>query len=73
MLIGAHKTQRMASSLAFSEWYHKDGDEFLNHIVLVTWWIMGFICECWNQRAVKVLDACTFTKPAKKCKQMPSY
>jgi hypothetical protein len=34
MLTGVHKTQRMA--LAFFERYHKDGDEFLNHIVRVT-------------------------------------
>jgi hypothetical protein len=33
MLTGAHKTQRMASALTFLERYHKDGDEFLNHIV----------------------------------------
>jgi hypothetical protein len=35
MLTGAHKTQRIASALAFSERYHKDGDEFLNHIVRI--------------------------------------
>jgi hypothetical protein len=31
-----HKIQRMASALTFLEKYHKDGDEFLNHIVGVT-------------------------------------
>jgi hypothetical protein len=36
MLTGAHKTQGMASALTFFERYHKDGDEFLNHIVRVT-------------------------------------
>jgi hypothetical protein len=37
MLMGAHKMQRMASALVeFLERYHKDGDEFLNHIVGVT-------------------------------------
>jgi hypothetical protein len=35
MLMGAHKTQRMSSALTFLERYHKDGDEFLNHIVRV--------------------------------------
>jgi hypothetical protein len=35
-LAGAHKTQRMASALAFLEQFHKDGDEFLSHIVRVT-------------------------------------
>jgi hypothetical protein len=36
MITGAHKTQRMVSALAFLERHHKDGDEFLNHIVRVT-------------------------------------
>jgi hypothetical protein len=36
MLTGAHKTQRMASALTFLRRYHKDGDEFLNHIVRIT-------------------------------------
>jgi hypothetical protein len=36
MLTGAHETKRMASALTFSEWYHKNGDEFLSHIVRVT-------------------------------------
>jgi hypothetical protein len=37
MIKGDHKTQRMASAfIDFSERYHKDGDEFLNHIVRVT-------------------------------------
>jgi hypothetical protein len=38
MLTGAHKMQRMASALTltFLERYHKDGDEFLSHIVWVT-------------------------------------
>jgi hypothetical protein len=36
VLTGAHKMQRMASALNFLEQYHKDGDEFLNHIIQVT-------------------------------------
>jgi hypothetical protein len=28
-----HKMQKMISALTFLEQYHKDGDEFLNHIV----------------------------------------
>jgi hypothetical protein len=36
MLMGKHKMQGMASALTFLEWYHKDGNEFLNHIVQVT-------------------------------------
>jgi hypothetical protein len=35
MLTGAHKTQRIASALTFLERHHKNGDEFLNHIVRV--------------------------------------
>jgi hypothetical protein len=33
MLTGA---QRMLSALTFSEQYHKDGNEFLHHIVQIT-------------------------------------
>jgi hypothetical protein len=36
ILTGAHKTQKMASALTFLGLYHKDGDEFLNHIIRVT-------------------------------------
>jgi alpha-amylase/alpha-mannosidase (GH57 family) len=36
MLTGVQKMQRMVSTLTFLERYHKDGDEFLNHIVQVT-------------------------------------
>jgi hypothetical protein len=34
MLTDAHKMQRMASALTFSERYHKNGGEFLNHIII---------------------------------------
>jgi hypothetical protein len=30
------KMQKMASAFTFLEWYHKDGDTFLNHILRVT-------------------------------------
>jgi hypothetical protein len=33
MLTGAHKMQRMALALTSLERYHKDGDEFLSHII----------------------------------------
>jgi hypothetical protein len=37
MLTGAHRMQRMVSAFVdFLERYHKDGDEFFNHIVRVT-------------------------------------
>jgi hypothetical protein len=35
-LMGTHKTQRLASALTLLERYHKDGDEFLSHIIGVT-------------------------------------
>jgi hypothetical protein len=37
MLTGTYKTQRMTLALTFSEQYHKDGDEHLNHIVRATY------------------------------------
>jgi hypothetical protein len=36
LLTDAHKMQRLASALTFLEWWHKGGDEFLNHIGRVT-------------------------------------
>jgi hypothetical protein len=36
ILTGAHKTQRVPLALTFLEQYHKDGNEFLSHIVWVT-------------------------------------
>jgi hypothetical protein len=36
ILTVVHKTQRMASALPFLEQCHKDGDEFLSHIIRVT-------------------------------------
>jgi hypothetical protein len=37
MLKGSHKMQRIASNgFDFLERYHKDGDEFLNHIVAIS-------------------------------------
>jgi hypothetical protein len=35
MLTGAHEMQRMPLALTSLEGYHKDGDEFLSHIVRV--------------------------------------
>jgi hypothetical protein len=49
----------------FSERYHKDGDEFLNHIRRVTADETSvFNCGYWNLRAVKAVDANTFTGEA---------
>jgi hypothetical protein len=33
MLMAAHKTDRMALTLTFSERYYRDSDEFLNHFI----------------------------------------
>jgi hypothetical protein len=34
--IGAHRSQRMALALTYLGRYHKDGNEFLSHIIRVT-------------------------------------
>jgi hypothetical protein len=63
MLTGAHKTQRMASVLTFSEWYHKDGDEFLNHIVTSdNPWVLFVNVE--TKKSSQAVEAHTFTKQA---------
>jgi hypothetical protein len=36
MLKGAHETQKMALALPLLEWYHKDGDKCISHIIWVT-------------------------------------
>jgi hypothetical protein len=36
MITSAYKMQRTASALTFIDRYHKDGNEFLNHIIRVT-------------------------------------
>jgi hypothetical protein len=53
MLTGAHKTQRTTSTSIFSERYHKDGHDFLNHIIKVTWTLFMYV----EDKAVKVGDA----------------
>jgi hypothetical protein len=49
----------------FLEWYLKDGEKFAK-AQCNRWWILGYICECWDQRAIKVVDAFTFTRQAEK-------
>jgi hypothetical protein len=34
--MGMHKTQKTTSALTFVERYHKNGNEFLNHIIQIT-------------------------------------
>jgi hypothetical protein len=62
MPTGAHKAQRMASTLTsiFLERYHKDGDEFLNHIGRVRGdetWVSFVNVETKEQSAMKAVDA----------------
>jgi hypothetical protein len=46
MPTGAHKMQGMASALTFLEQYHKNGNEFLIHIIRVTGDETWVSCEC---------------------------
>jgi hypothetical protein len=66
MIRGAHKTQRMVSASTFLEQYHKDGDEFLSHIVQVTGdetWV-SFVDVETKEQLNQWMH--TFTKQAKK-------
>jgi hypothetical protein len=66
MFTSVHKTQRMASVLIFLERYHKDGDEFLKHIVWVTGdetWV-SFVNVETKEQSKQWLH--TFTKEAEK-------
>jgi hypothetical protein len=50
MLTDAHKKKRMAAALTFLERYHKDGYEFLDHIVTgVETWIAHIAPESMQQ------------------------
>jgi hypothetical protein len=63
--MSAHKMQRMALALTFLVRYHKDGDEFLSHIVQV----IGDETRVSFMEAetkVKAVDRHTFTKQAEK-------
>jgi hypothetical protein len=43
---------------------------FQSHWTSNRWWNLGFICEYWNQRAVKAVDAHTSPNKPKSFKQM---
>jgi hypothetical protein len=65
MLTGVHKMQRISSALTFfraipQRW------RWISQSHRNSWWSLCFICECWNQRAVKAVDAHTFPKQAGK-------
>jgi hypothetical protein len=57
----------MALFLTFLDWHQKDGNEFLNHIVTDEETCVSFVSvETKEQSAVKVVNAHTVTKQAKK-------
>jgi hypothetical protein len=54
----AQNVQNGFSFDVFLEQYHKDGKWISqSHHMCNRWWNLGFICECWNQREVKAVDA----------------
>jgi hypothetical protein len=67
----SYKTQKTASALNFFlraiphrwRWISQ------SHRTSNRWWNLSIICECWNQRSVKAVDAHTFAKQAEKFKQ----
>jgi hypothetical protein len=75
MLMGAHKTLRMALAWTFfREMSQRWRLISLSHRTSDRWWNLGFICECWNRKAVKAVDAHTFNKQAEKSlnKRLPA-
>jgi hypothetical protein len=59
-----HKKQGMAWALTFSS----DTTEMSTNYPVSSWewWNLGFICVCWHQKAVKAVDAQTYTKQTEK-------
>jgi hypothetical protein len=66
MLTGVHTMQRMAWLWLFRVIPQRWRRISQSHCTSNGWWNLGFIHECWNQRAVQALDAHTFTKQADK-------
>jgi hypothetical protein len=70
MLMGAHKTQRMALGLTFVlQRYHKDGDEFLNHIIRETGdetWVSILNVET-KEQSKQWMHTHSPNKPNKRC------
>jgi hypothetical protein len=66
MVTGVHKTQKIALAFTFVEQYHKDGYEFLRHIIRVTGneTLVSFVSV--ETRVVKAVTLYTFTKVAEK-------
>jgi hypothetical protein len=64
--MGAHKMQGITSALTFFEQYHKNGNEFFNHIIRVTGdetWVLFVNVET-KEQAMQWMH--TFTKQAEK-------
>jgi hypothetical protein len=71
MLMVAHEMKRIALASTFLQQYHKGGNEFRSHIVRVLgneMWVSFVNVE--TKEHSKAVDAHTFTKQAKKFKQM---
>jgi hypothetical protein len=64
MLTCAHKTQWIASALIFRAIFKKWLWIYQSNRTSNRWWNLGFICECWDRKAVNIVDAHTFTKKA---------
>jgi hypothetical protein len=68
---GVYKTQRIASALIFLKQYHKDSNEFLNHIVQVTGdetWV-SFVNVETKEQSKQWRHTHSPKKPKKKLKQ----
>jgi hypothetical protein len=61
MATGAHKMQSIASALISQRDNQRWRWISQSHCSNIWWWFLCFICKCWNQRAVKAMDANTFT------------
>jgi hypothetical protein len=61
MPTGAHKTQSIASALISQRDNQRWRWISQSHCASIWWWFLCFICKCWNKRAVKAMDAHTFT------------
>jgi hypothetical protein len=74
---GCIRNAKNCFGFQFLQRYHKDGNEFLNHILRVTGdetWVSFVNVETKEQSAVKAVDARTFTKQDENFKQtMPIY
>jgi hypothetical protein len=57
MLTGAYKVQNIFSCDFFRVILQRWWWISQSHLTSNRWWNLDFICECWNQRAIKAVDA----------------